>query len=250
VSSKSLVVFLFPICIFSQFSEPSGGISVSGDVRAQRSADTGHLFIDLRPLDSSGASTRVPTDSDGHFSVSNIAPGFYRLQVLAQPGSDPLYEMPVQVNAYTGPLTVELPSRPESRPISGVVSVQQLRHAPSKKAWRAFSEAEQYSHSHETTKAVEKLELAVRLDPNFQEAHVNLGAQYARQGRLQEAMTQFQASIEIGPPDAKSYSNLALIYLKLEQYPDAENFAKKALDLDPGNAPAQTILRVSLLHRN
>ena len=250
MSSKCLVIFLFPICISAQFLEPSGGVSVSGEVRAPRSADTDHLFIDLKPVDSSGASNRVTIDSQGHFTVESITPGIYRLQVLAQPGGDPLYETRVQVNAFTGPLTVELPSRPESRPISGVVSVQQLRRPPSKKALRAFSEAEQYARTHDVAKATEKLELAVRLDPNFREAHVNLGVQYAREGHFQEAMTQFQTSIEIGGPDPKSYSNLALCYLKLEQYADAETFAKKALGLDPGNAPAQTILRVSLAHRN
>lgn len=250
MSSKCLVIFLFPICTLAQFLEPSGGVSVSGEVRAARLADTDRLFIDLRPMDSSGASSRVSTDSEGHFTVDGIAPGLYLLQVLAQPGGDPLYETRVQVNAYTGPLTVELPSRPESRPISGVVSVQQLRHQPSKKALRAFSEAEQFSHFHDIAKAIEKLELAVRLDPNFREAHVNLGAQYARLNRFQEAMTQFQASIDIGPPDPKSYSNLALCYLKLEQYTDAATFAKKALDLDPRNGPAQTILRVSLIEGN
>jgi tetratricopeptide (TPR) repeat protein len=241
---------LLPICIFAQFLEPSGGISVSGEVRAARPADTDRLFIDLRPMDSSGAGSRVSTDSEGHFAVDGIAPGLYRLQVLAQPGGDPLYETRVQVNAYTGPLTVELPSRPESRPTSGVVSVQQLRRQPSKKALRAFSEAEQYAHSHDIARAIDKLKLAVLLDPNFREAHVNLGAQYARLNRFQEAMSQFQASIDIGPPDPKSFSNLALCYLKLERYADAATFAKKALDLDPGNGAAQTILRVSLIHRN
>lgn len=249
MSIKFIAVFLFPISIFSQLLEPGSGISVSGEIRAGRSVNTDRLFIDLQPMDSSGATSRVAADSEGRFTIEDITPGVYRLQVLAQPGGDPLYEMPVQVNAFTGPLTVEIPSRAESRPISGVVSVQQLLHTPSEKALRAFTEAGQYSNSHELAKAIEKLELAIRLDPDFREAHVNLGAQYARLGRFQEAMTHFRTSIQISP-DPKAYSNLALCYLKLEQYDDAQTFARKALDLDPANTPARTILRAAQVHRN
>ncbi|HMD50635.1 MAG TPA: tetratricopeptide repeat protein [Bryobacteraceae bacterium] len=250
MSSKSVAIFFFPLCIFAQFPGPSSGISLSGEIRGLRSGEIDHVYIDLRPLDSAAASDRSTTDSEGHFTFDHIAPGSYRLRVLAQPGGDPIYEEPVEVNAQSGPLTVEIPSRTESKPISGVVSVQQLRRPPSKKALQAFAQAEQYSHSHDTAKAIEKLEQAIRIEPSFREAHLNLGAQYARLGRYQEAMTHIQASIQIGPPDPRAYTNLAFCYLELRQFGDAENYAKKALALDSASRPAQTILRAIPAHGN
>ena len=242
MSGKFVVIFFFPLCLFAQ--GPNGGISLSGEIHGLRSGEMDHLYIDLAPVDSARASDRSPTDSEGHFSFDHIAPGSYRLRVLAEPGGDTIYEEPVQVSSASSQLTVDITKRSESQPISGVISVQRLRRPPPKKAIHAFAEAEQYSHSHDAAKAIEKLELAIRLDPYFREAHLNLGAQYARLGRYQEAMTHLQTSIEIGPPDPKAYSNLAFCYLQLRQFADAGNFAKKALALDPENKPAQTILRV------
>lgn len=250
MSAKLAVALLFPGCLFAQFGGRSNGITLNGEVRTAHTRDLDHLFVDLKPVDASAPGGRATTDSDGHFTFDNIAPGSYSLRVLPQPGADPIYETPVQVNAFTGPLTVEIPSRPESQPITGVVSVQQLRHPPSKKAVQAFNQAEQYSHSHDTAKAIEKLELAIQLAPDFREAHLNLGAQYLRQGRYQEAMTHLQTSLEIGPPDSKAYLNLAFCYVKLQQYADAASYAKKALALDPGNTPAQVILRALSAHAN
>jgi tetratricopeptide (TPR) repeat protein len=243
VSMKSIVVFFFPLCLFAQFPGPTGGVSLNGEIRGLRASDANHLYVDLRPMDAGGIGDRATTDSEGHFTFDNLTPGSYKLSVMAAPGGDPIYEEPVQVSAYAAPLKVELPSRPESKPIAGVVSVQQLQHTPSKKAIRAFAEAEQYSHAHETAKAIEKLEQAIHLDPLFREAHLNLGAQYARLGRYQEAMTHLQASLDIGPPDPKAYTNLAFCYFKLQEFSQAATLAKKALALDPTSTPAQTLLR-------
>lgn len=161
---------------------------------------------------------------------------------------DPTNGRSLQVNRYNTPATAELSERGQAQPISGVVSVRQLQHPPSKKAVRLFQEALRYSQAHDTGKAIAKLEEAIRIAPSFGEAHQNLGVQHARSGRTIEAMRQFEIALEIGPPDAKAYSNLGWCYVRLGQFHKAQDLARKALSLDRDNSPARTLLQVASSH--
>jgi hypothetical protein len=44
------------------------------------------------------------------------------------------------------------------------------------------------------------------------------------------------------------YSNLAWVHAALQQLPEAEALARKALTLEPGNASAQYLLKHTLAH--
>ncbi len=245
MSKQFLALLFFPACGLAQFSSSPEPVTLNGEIRNPRADEMGHLFVDLSPLVAQGSGERVAIESDSRFRFDHIAPGSYQLRVLSGPGSNPIYEQSLQVNPFSGPVTVDLPERPQAKPISGLVSIRQLQYPPSKKAVRAFHEAERFSQAHDTARAIEKLEQTIRIDPAFHEAHVNLGAQYARTGRYQEAIAQFQTALDIGPPDPKAYTNLAFCYFRLGQFRDAENLARKAVALDPNNASAQTILEVA-----
>jgi len=161
---------------------------------------------------------------------------------------DPTNERSLQFTRYNTPATVELSERGQAQPISGVVSVRQLQHPPSKRAVRLFLEAQRYLQADDTRIAIAKLEEAIRIAPSFGEAHQNLGVQYARSGRTMEAMKQFEIALEIGPPDAKAYSNLGWCYVRLGQFHEARDLARKALSLDRDNGPARTLLQVASSH--
>ncbi len=68
-------------------------------------------------------------------------------------------------DATGGSVIPEVSARTQDRPISGVVSVRELQHPVPKKARDAARQAARYSEEHNTAKAIEKLEQAVRIDP-------------------------------------------------------------------------------------
>ncbi len=208
MSLKSLAFVFFPMCVMAQWPPFEDGAS-------------------LNQIDGPPAADRTQPDAGGRFRFDPY---------------DPANEQLPQLNRISPPPAAE---REQAKPISGVISLRQLQHPPSKKAIRLFEEARRYSQAHETAKAIGKLEEAIHIAPSFAEAHQNLGVQYARSGRTTEAMRQFETALEIGPPDAKAYSNLGWCYVRLSQYREAENLARKALALDPDNAPARTLLQVA-----
>lgn len=135
-----------------------------------------------------------------------------------------------------------------TRVISGVVSLRELEHPIPKKAIREAREALRFAYAKNFPKAIAKLENAIRFFPEYRDAHLNLGAVYARTGRFEDARAEFQEALNIGPPAAVTYADLALISVALDRYSEAETFAHKALELDPANSGAKLALQYASQH--
>lgn len=141
-------------------------------------------------------------------------------------------------NLFTAPLA----------PAGSVVSLRELLHPIPEKAWREAFQAQALARESKTSKAIAKLENAIRIAPDYRDAHVNLGVQYARVGRIADSRAQLEKALQIGPPVAPIYFDLALAALALGQPRDAETYAKKALELKPEDQGARRVLRVALTH--
>lgn len=145
---------------------------------------------------------------------------------------DPTNDQQIQRSGFNPPLIVEPSERAPVKPISGVVSLRQLQHPPSKKAVRLFQEAQRYSQAHDTVKAIGKLESAIRIAPSFAEAHQNLGVQYARSGRTAEAMRQFETALENRAAGRESLLKPGLVLRPA-----------RSISRGPGSRPKSTLAR-------
>lgn len=146
------------------------------------------------------------------------------------------------------PLFPEMPSPEAARPISGVVSLHDLQHPIPEKALRAAYESQRLVHAKKTLKAIQKLEQAVRIAPQFRDAHNDLGVLYATVRRFGDARAEFQRALDIGPPAEPIYVNLALSSAALGDVEPARAFARKTLDLNPRNTVARKILESAAAH--
>jgi tetratricopeptide (TPR) repeat protein len=246
VSTKFPLILAFTVCACAQVPFEDG-VSVNGEVRGSSLA-LAPLYVELSSPKAHAFIDRSPLDSDGRFHFDHVPPGNYNVRVLTGTSEDAVVEESHRFDTFNSQFTMDLPPRPEPRPISGTVSLRQLQHPVSKKAVRAFAEAQRYSQAHDTSNAAAKLEEALRIDPEFREAHINLGVQYARARRYSESLAQLETALKIGPPEAMVYANLAWVHAALHQFSEAEVFARKAISLEPGNASAQYLLRHALTY--
>jgi tetratricopeptide (TPR) repeat protein len=189
---------------------------------------------------------RALIGSDGRFHFYNATPGWYTIRVLTAPGGDPIVEEYKEIVPGNAQIVLQLPTSSAAKAPSGTISLRELTHPVKKKALRCVDEAQRYARKNEPLKALAKLEEAVQIDPEFRDAHANLGAAYARDGRLEEAMQHFRRALEIGPPDVIIYSNLAWGSAALRQVSEAESFGRKAIALDASNAQAHLALGSAL----
>jgi tetratricopeptide (TPR) repeat protein len=188
----------------------------------------------------------VPVTS-GQFVLEHVPEGSYSVRLVTVRGDTPIVEEFHQFGAGGAPLVLDLPEHAGNQPISGIVSFRELQHPVPKKAVREAYQAQRLAREN-LPKAIAKLEDAIRIDPNYRDAHCNLGVLYARAGRAAEARAQLQKALDIGPPAAPIYANLALISAALRQFPEAESLAQKALELDPANTLARKMLELVQTH--
>lgn len=172
---------------------------------------------------------------------SSNAPSPYSSPLLTPSGDLSLIDGTPQMQP-DGP-RVSIVSERAYRTSTPVVSLHELQHPIPEKAIRDAYQAQELVRVHKIGKAIRKLEQAIKIAPLYRDAHLNLGVEYARTGRISEAEAQFQKALEIGPPIAPIYADLAMSHLALHQYPEAGTAALQALKMDPSNAGAKRILQ-------
>jgi protein O-mannosyl-transferase len=77
-------------------------------------------------------------------------------------------------------------------------------------------------------------------------AHNGLGDEFARQGRLTEAIQQYQKSLEINPNFTAAYNNLGLVLAEQGRLDDAIQYYQEALEKNPDYAQANNNLGIVL----
>jgi len=83
---------------------------------------------------------------------------------------------------------------------------------------------------------------AIRLNPNFSDAHNNLGIDLGDRDELDNAIYQFQQAIRARPDYDEPYHNLGLAYYKQGKIREAREMFETALKINPDNAGAKEML--------
>jgi Flp pilus assembly protein TadD len=135
-----------------------------------------------------------------------------------------------------------IPQTRKDKPSTVVVDAGSLRHKVPKAARKAFDRGWELMRKGDLDKAIPEFERAIALDPDFAEAHIDLGASYSNVGRFAEAATQFRRALELRPQISAVHSSLAWVILWQGDMQGAERSARRALELSSINAAAHAIL--------
>jgi len=99
-----------------------------------------------------------------------------------------------------------------------------------------------------TTEAVVEYQAAVRLDPDYADAHSNLGGALSRiPGRLMEAATELETAVRLDPENARRRAALGNVLLQMpSRLPEAIGQLETAVKLDPELTDAHYSLAIAL----
>jgi tetratricopeptide (TPR) repeat protein len=156
---------------------------------------------------------------------------------------------PAQLAQWFDHQPLEMPGETGLLPSEPTVSVKRLRHHTPGKAWNAFFRSIKLAHDGAWQQGALELEKAVTIDPDFAEAHNNLGVCDVELKRFDSAAAELRRAIEIDPADSVFHGNLSLALILLHLRPEAEQEARTAVTLDASNSKAQYLLGFLLAER-
>ncbi len=88
-------------------------------------------------------------------------------------------------------------------------------------------------HKSEFEKAIEAYKKAIKIDPDSDGAHHNIGLAYHNLGKFEKAIEAYKKAIEINPNNDWAYSGMGGAYYNLGKFEKAIEAYKKAIKIDP-----------------
>lgn len=121
------------------------------------------------------------------------------------------------------------------------------RSPPDPNAKTAYEYGNLMGSQNQTDDAIEAYRKALRIDPNYVEARVNLGVMLARARQIDQAITEYQTALSMDPNHAPAHYNLGNAMSILGRRDEAMLTYREALRSDPNHVEARINLGGLLL---
>ncbi|MFN6963170.1 MAG: tetratricopeptide repeat protein [Pyrinomonadaceae bacterium] len=110
--------------------------------------------------------------------------------------------------------------------------------SPAERAIEFFNSGQESHEKGDLQKALALYDDAIRVMPEFPEAHYQRGAALLALGRLPEAESAYRRASELRPEWTLPLAALGDLLTRLGKYKDADETLARAIELDPQNLPA------------
>ena len=237
---RTILFLSFPLFAQAQNLQT---ISLRGTITVDGGSGVSSAFlVEIRSLNRTFQAREFASPT-GDFEFRGLNPGEYDVRVTTAAGNL-LRQEHVVLSGFSPPLSFYIRLPAAERPVSGVVSVQQLRRSVPKKALKEFERAEQAMNRGDVPKAIDHLEKAVRIEPGYMEAHNNLGVRYTTLKQFDKAAQHFRSASHLAPWSAQVSANLGIALFMCGDLSGAELAARRSLELEPRSVPASYVLGV------
>jgi Tfp pilus assembly protein PilF len=188
-------------------------------------------------------------DLDGHFSFQAVPPGSYTIHAEIEGFEE--VNQPVEAHDGMGlgtniMITAARRGGHAAATNGGIVNVSEILDAYPKKAVDAFKKGEDYRKQKKDEQAMKSFETAIKIAPNFYQAHTELGVLYKGAGRVDDAETEFIRAHELNRTNIEPLLNLTTLYIDENKPERAVNTSEEAVKTNSRSAPAFLNLGIAL----
>jgi tetratricopeptide (TPR) repeat protein len=190
------------------------------------------------------------TNKQGEFRFDNLSEGIYYLQAEIEGEEfEPVVQQIALGRGIVGEVTIQL--REKKSPLlfnrSRVVSVAELKQVVPPEAKKEYGLGLKSVAKGDVVEAASHFAQAVSLYPEYLAARNDLGAQFLKLKRIDEAEKSFQIVIEKDPKNFNAKFNLGLVRVERKDYVDAIVQLNQAIVIDSTRPVARLWLGVALL---
>lgn len=135
----------------------------------------------------------------------------------------------------------------EEQNVAGLASVRALAFRAPRAARKAFEQGDRAMRKGATKEALAHFAEAVRISPDYFQAHVQLGILHAEADQPSLALESFLAAIALEPNSDFLQFNVTLTLIVLHRPVEGEVYARRALRRSPSSVDARFVLGVVLV---
>ncbi len=178
------------------------------------------------------------TDDNGAFSFRRLRGGSYTVIVDAGGDFEPvsenveIIELPRRRDDPGQTVSVQLMLQPKQNLPRAVGTVS----AVAETAKQLYKDALESSRLGDTKKAIEQLQSALKIQPDYVAALNELGVQHMRLKENGKAEEAFQKALKVAPDAFTPRLNYGMLLVQMQNYPKAVDELYKALQKDPTSA--------------
>ena len=188
-------------------------------------------------------------DSAGHFTFQGVPPGSYIIHAEIEGFEE--VNQPVDANNGLGlgtnvMITVARKGGHAAPINGGIVNISEILDAYPKKAVEAFKKGEDYRKQKKDEQAMKSFETAIKIAPEFYQAHTELGILYKEAGRVDDAENEFIKAHELNRTNIEPLLNLTSLYIDENKPERAVNTSEEAVKTNSKSAPAFLNLGIAL----
>ncbi len=231
----------------------TGGVhSIQGRINFPSDRPATALRVRLESTNSTTLTTF--SNSEGVFYFNGLSPSHYTLILETGDEYAPIRETVFIdreiVGGATRTFNLIFHLRPKGTSLTntGVISVS-LAKVP-KAALEQFKKALEAKEKSDVKLAIEKLNEAVRLYPQFAEAYNELGSLYLKSGDLKKAEEALRKTLQLNEKNSSAQLNYGIVLLNQRKMYEAEKELEKAVLADETVAAPHMYLGIALLGLN
>ncbi len=188
------------------------------------------------------------TDLSGRFTFGALNRGTYQLTAEGDGSTFETTTIYAEVSAFgSAPQTftqnIQLrPRASKQLPPTGVISVEAFDSNIPEAARKEFEKGVKRASDNQPERAIKNFQEAIRVYPDYYDAHVLMGEQYAKLQRNDEAKTAYQKAIQIKADRADAYIGFGVLLVKQKSYQDALIPLRRGIELNKQSSTAHLFL--------
>jgi tetratricopeptide (TPR) repeat protein len=193
------------------------------------------------------------SDLSGRFAFPGLSRGVYQLTAEGDGLSFETTSVYAEISAFgSAPqtFTQDIHLRPiPQKPIAQRGVINAFTQAVPEAAQQAYSAGLKFLEEGKTDAAIENMRRAIRIFPDYFDAHLQLGNIFLRQDKFNEAIAELDHARQVNPNDERAYQSFGLLLMKQNNFAMAVAIFAEAGRLNPTNPTNAMMRATALIHQ-